>query len=183
MLSSARSQMWRSPFIINVAKDWEKIPVGEDTLDGQEHLYLMQRNVLAWICMAKRSHVCFQEKRGIFEWIFGSGDPKSVALKTSSRLNCWHRSSSRAKLDFVEWRHFSWADMRWWEKGRMGKREEGSSSCDCWRDQYDVDRNDLFTLTETLMFSSFLSAFDFRLVSDISSMFHKRSSCLAFLLL
>lgn len=113
-------------------KTGKKIPVGEDALGSQEHLYLMQRNVLPWICMAKRSPVCFQEKRS--QWIFGSGDPKSVALKTSLGLNWWHRSSLRAKLDFVGWRHLSWAAMRWWEKGRVGKRE-GSNSCDCWRDQ------------------------------------------------
>lgn len=56
--------MQRCPYVISVAKDWEKIPVGEDALDSQEHFYLMQRDVLPWICMAERSHVCFQEKRG-----------------------------------------------------------------------------------------------------------------------
>lgn len=55
--------------------------------------------------------------------------------------------------DCGSWRRLSWAEMRWWEKERMGTRGEGSNSRDCWQDQCAVDRNILST--QTLMFSLF----------------------------
>lgn len=52
-----------STCIISVAKDWKKNTVGEDAPDSQECLYMLQRSVFPWICMARKSNACLQKRR------------------------------------------------------------------------------------------------------------------------
>lgn len=121
MLRSGRSQMWRSSCTSSVLQRKKKT-FGEDASDSQEHLYMLQRSFLPWIWTARKSNSLITEKeRG--HWIFGNGDPKSVASKTSPELNWWHRRSPRAKSVIVVAGDTSAGQK--WDGGRRGEWEQG----------------------------------------------------------